>query len=224
MIDDLIDFIFPRRCISCEVILAKSQNFLCEFCKNDLPLTYWKLNTENLIYKKLGKEIPLESACASFYFYEGSVSQKLIHSLKYKRQDRVGNLLAYYLFENIRNATHKPDCIVPVPIHPKKLKIRGYNQLDILGERLAEKMNVDYIKDALQRNTHQESQTQKGKLERAQRLKNTFSVLNADDIIGKHVLLIDDVFTTGSTLLNCGKNIISLQNTKLSVATVCYVK
>ncbi len=224
MLDSLIDFIFPRRCLSCEVILAKSQNFLCEFCKYELPLTYWKLDTNNLIYKKIGKEIPLESACASFYFYEGSISQKLIHSLKYKRQDILGNLLAEYLYENIRQSNQKPECIIPVPIHPKKLKIRGYNQLDVLGKKLAEKMSIEYVPDGLQRNYHQESQTQKGKLERKQRLKNTFSLLNSKAIDGKHVLLIDDVFTTGSTLLNCAKQIIALPNTKLSIATICYVK
>ncbi len=157
-----------------------------------------------------------------FYHSEGS-SGKLIQDLKYHNRPEIGEVLAFYLAPKL--ATDPPGIIIPIPLHKKKLKIRGYNQLEKFGKKLARSLQATYRDDVLIKTSHTESQTRKSPVDRWKNVKETFRIGNISDLENKHILLVDDVLTTGATLSAAASVIYeNLPRARISVAVMAFKK
>lgn len=222
IVKSFFEFIFPKRCFSCNEILAKKQEFICVKCEFNISLTHWKLDNNNKIYNELIKNCSVESAFSSLYYYDESVAKNLIHQLKYKGQQELGVFFSELMIPSISEYHQiKPFTgIVYVPLHPKKKKIRGYNQLEVLANDLAKKLEIPVISQALKTVKYQKSQTTKSQKSRLERRKGVYQ-MNEKLNSGRY-LLIDDVFTSGATISHCVKELQKNENVKICVATVAY--
>lgn len=223
MIQSLINLIFPNYCNICREILLKNENNICNSCLHDLPFTHLlEQNSPHLLLKFYGI-LELQHAYSIFYFHKVGVMQQLIHQLKYKNNQELGNIFGKYYAHIIQKHQLSFDVIIPVPLHPKKLKERGYNQLTTFGKTMAQILEIPYIEDILVRNTYNQTQTKKNRAQRIESLEKQkiFSVINVEKIANQHVLLIDDVITTGATLIQCGKELKTIDGLKLSIITIC---
>jgi ComF family protein len=216
MWQEILSTLFPKRCIGCEIIIPSSQLFLCERCSSGLPFNYLLLNKKNSLYTKINQAVKIESASSLLLFTKENLTQKLIHHLKYKNCPELGSWLAEIWFEQNK---HRPDLqeiesIIPVPIHPKRLRERNYNQMTLCCKKLAHLLSCLYDENTLIRIHHMESQTQSGKYERMNRMIDAFQRTNRKS---KHYLLVDDVFTTGSTLISCTEKLLEANGAKVSI-------
>jgi ComF family protein len=223
---DIFAIFFPITCLCCNEYLATNESVICLICRHDLPLTNFSFEENNLIEKSFYGRIPLENATSLFYFFKKGNVQRLIHELKYKKQQRVGTLVGDWLGEQLVESQRFEtiDCIIPVPLHPKKLKIRGYNQVTTFGESLSKKLNIPYYSTILTRISSTKTQTKKLRFERWNNVQELFHVENNFTLENKHVLLIDDVITTGATLEACYDALRHTKNLKISIACMAYTK
>lgn len=208
----LLDFLFPNRCLQCNQIIS-GEELVCEICFSQIHFTHFKFNENHLFKERCRLLFPTENAFALMYFEKGSLSQKMIHSLKYGNREKTGKILAEWTSDRIDFGNEKPDVLVSIPLHPKKLKKRGYNQLHLFTETLSEKFDIPFDHEVLKRNIHTKAQAKKN---REQRLQATGKFSLNKKISGKHVLMIDDVFTTGSTMADAVWQILKNDN-KISV-------
>lgn len=189
-----LDVIFPNRCLSCDLIIHK-ELLICEICTEKLSFTHFSFDQDNLLYIRASLLYPIEKAYALFYFKEGNLAQKLIHGLKYGQQEFIAKHFAQWITERI--TLEEVNEIITVPLHPKKLKKRGYNQLTLFGNTLAKAFNLPIDHQFLKRNTHDDAQARKNKLHR----ENSTTLFSCKSSMSyRHILLVDDVFTTGNTL------------------------
>ena len=221
---NLLEFIYPTLCISCNNRLVIQEKFLCIDCWYDLPVTNFHFHTDNKVAQLFWGRVQIENATAFFAYNKGSNYQHLIHFIKYKGLKELGfetgrrfgnELLASPAFNAV-------DIIVPVPLHPKKQKIRGYNQSEWIAKGIAEAMNKTVSINNLRRNLHTSTQTRKNRFERWENVENIFEVTNPYEFRGRHILLIDDVVTTGSTLESCAFQLLQIENVKVSIATLAF--
>lgn len=223
---DVFAVFFPEACLSCGEYLATHETVICLNCRHDLPLTNFSFEKDNLIEKSFYGRIPLEKATSLFYFFKKGNVQRLIHELKYNKQQQVGTFIGDWLGEQLVESGRFDtiDCIIPVPLHPKKLKKRGYNQVTTFGESLSKKMVIPYLENILIRVSSTKTQTKKMRLERWKNVQELFHVQNNAALENKHILLIDDVITTGATLEACYDALSQTKNLKISIACMAYTK
>jgi len=197
MWNDFISLIFPRNCINCDRSLTKQEQCLCMHCKIDLPFTDDHKHRENEFIQKFAFIPNIESARSFLYFRQRGIAQKLLHQLKYQGRKDVGEVLAKWFAPCLNDLS--VDLVIPVPLHKRKQRKRGFNQSEILAQHIAEAIGIDMQKDVIRRVYSINSQTKKSKIGRWKGMENVYS--EADDLIqGKSVLLIDDVITTGATI------------------------
>jgi len=192
-------------------------------CIAVMPETNFHAYANNPIEKIFWGRLPLVSATAQYYFTKGSLMQHLMHELKYRGNKELG-LQMGRLMGNDLQQTHRfchVDALIPLPLFPAREKRRGYNQATILCQGIAQVLNVDVLRDVVVRREHTETQTKKGRTERWQNMEGKFELLNSHKIENKHVLLVDDVITTGATLEACGHELTAAYNARLSIATLC---
>jgi ComF family protein len=217
----LFHLFFPHNCVGCGNDVIDADQFICLQCINDLPHTNFAMHANNPVEKKFWGRIAVTSAMSEFYFSKASIIQNLIHEFKYNGNKNVGNYLGNIIGKSLLNSNRFPiDAVIPLPLFEKKEKMRGYNQAEILCNGIAEITNVPLIKNNVSRIFHTETQTKKGRLERWKNVEQTFCVRDPEILEGKHVLLVDDVITTGSTLEACGSEILKVNNVQLSIATL----
>lgn len=222
--DDLLELFFPSLCITCGERLISQEKFVCMNCWLDLPVTNFHLEPENKVAQLFWGRVNIENATAWFHFRKGSNYQQIIHFIKYKGikelgfecGKRLGNSLAET--KNFQDV----DVIVPVPLHPKKLNQRGYNQSEWIARGIAETLQKPVQTNNLYRKRFTSTQTKKTRLERWQNVEGIFDVNNPESFMGKHILLVDDVATTGATLEACAVPLLNFENTKVSIATLAY--
>ena len=181
---------------------------------DQILFTHHDFSESNLLKERCSLLFPLENAFALMQFEEESLSRKIVHQLKYGSREKTGKILAEWTGERIHFDDNKPDLMVSVPLHPKKLKERGYNQLHLFTETLSKKLEIPFDHQLIRRNFYQKAQAQKDKSHRAE-TENLFSV--TEEISDTHVLLIDDVFTTGNTMSSVAWEILKAGNNKVSV-------
>ena len=200
----LTQLIFPQLCLSCRRAVAGSDVLLCVACSAGLPESDSYRQPENAVTDRLAGRVSLVFGAFAYVFRDGTVCQRLIHALKYHDRPDVGTALGARFGERLRTteALQDLDGIVPVPIHPKRLRQRGYNQAERIAAGLAEHLGVAVYPAALRRRNFQASQTRMGKLDRLDNVRDTFTA-GGGDFAGKHLLLVDDVLTTGATLDFC---------------------
>ena len=221
---DLLSVILPNYCVGCGCVLTGSESFVCVYCRGKLTETQLHLQKKNRIIKRFYGQCDLSCATSLFYFYKGSVVQQLIHHLKYKNNEKIGAWLGEWLGEKIRlvQEFQQIDAVIPVPLHKEKLNTRGYNQVALFGKKIAESLNAEYIDDVLIKIKMNTTQTQKNLWLRFKDSKDIFSIQNGARIEGKHILLVDDLITTGATIESCYNQLNKIENIKIGIATMAY--
>lgn len=221
----LIDFfslVYPRVCLACGEGLLKQEECICNQCIYYLPKTNFHKLPENEVSKLFWGRVAIEHAAAFYFYKKQSKVQNLLHQLKYKGQKEVGIKLGkLYGIELIQDEKYQHfDYIIPVPLHPDKEKKRGFNQSEMFARGLSESMNVPCNTELLIRNFASETQTKKTKYKRWENVKSIFEISQPEMLKGKHVLLVDDVITTGSTLEACAQHIVAASQAKVSIAAI----
>ena len=206
-----LDILFPNRCLECDEVISKDE-IVCVKCLDKIHFTHWDFG-ENLLKQKAQFLFPVENAFSLMFFDKKGLSREILHQLKYRNQERVGGILADWVAERME-ITEKPDLLINIPLHPKKLKERGYNQLHLFTEKLAEYYEIPFRHDLLQRESYHKAQAQKNKADRGE-TKYHFSL--SENIENKHVLLIDDIYTTGNTMSAAAWEILKHKGNKLSI-------
>ncbi len=217
----LFHLFYPHNCVGCGSDVIDKDNFLCLECINDLPHTNFAMHANNPVEKKFWGRIPVTSAMSEFYFSKSSIIQNLIHEFKYRGNKKVGHYLGRLIGNSLLNSNRfNIDAIIPIPLFDKKEKQRGYNQAAILCDGISEIMNIPQIKKNVTRIVHTETQTKKHRTERWKNVEKSFFVTQPQHLEGKHILLVDDVITTGSTIEACALEILKVKNVHLSIATL----
>lgn len=222
IITSLLHFFYPHNCIGCGSDIIANNNFLCLECINNLPHTGFSLHANNPVEKMFWGRLAIFAGTSQFYFSKGSVVQNLIHQLKYKGHRKAGIYLGNLIGNSLlgTNRFSDIDLLVPLPLFAKKEFKRGYNQAMVLCEGIAEVINLPIITKNVVRIVHTETQTKKGRIERWENVEKSFSVMDISVLQGKHILLVDDVITTGATMEACGAEILKVDGARLSIATL----
>ena len=223
-LNDIFNLFYPERCSICENQLVKGEKTICVSCISELPVTnFCNLKNNNVETSFYGR-ILVEEATSLFYFHKEGKVQKLIHQLKYKGDQQIGTVLGDWLGENMleSNRFKDIDCIIAVPLHPKKLKKRGFNQLTKFGQILSDKLQVPMIEDVLVKVSVSQTQTKKNRFDRSINVDEKFELSDNRILANKHILLIDDIITTGATLEACSIALLHSKNIKISIATMAY--
>ena len=220
--NDFINLFYPKLCAACGKGLMRQENVVCATCLMELRKTNYHLDVENPVSQMFWGRVMVQNATAFYFFNKGSKFRKLIHKLKYTGEKEIGYELGRHLGGVLKNAEVFKDVevIIPVPLHPKREKKRGYNQSDWIGKGLAEAMEIKMDSKNLYRAVSNVTQTQKSRDERWENVASIFKLKNTKALEGKHVLLIDDVVTTGSTLEACAASLLEVEGLKVSIATL----
>lgn len=217
----LTELFFPGLCVTCGRKLFAGEQHMCLFCMQDLPRTNYHLETENRVAQLFWGRVDVEYATAWLYFRKGSRYRKLIHYLKYKGLKEIGESMGLLFGNDIKDSVFgQVDVLIPVPLHEKKLKARGYNQSEWIARGLSEALQKPMAADNLMRGKFTSTQTQKTRFERWQNVEGIFEASRPAEIAGKHVLLIDDVVTTGATLEAAISALLDAGAAKVSIAAV----
>lgn len=218
----LTELLFPRLCIVCGDRLIDQEQWICLHCLHHIPRTNFHLVPDNPVAQLFFGRVNLEAATSFFYFSKGSKYQTLLHCLKYKGMKELGAEMGkHFGIELLRSPQFASvDVICPVPLHPSKEKKRGYNQSWWIASGLARQMGKELSADNLKRVTATETQTRKSRFARWQNVEGIFQLTSPEAFSGKHILLVDDVVTTGSTLEACASEILSKTSAKVSIATL----
>ena len=222
---DAIDFFYPRNCVACSCVLNRNESDICLECKSSLPRTHFHFIKDNPVSKVFWGRIPVEWATSYFYFSKDSRVQKLLHHIKYNNLKELGYDVGRWFGDDLKQNSFLAsdlDYIIPVPLHHKKLKKRGYNQSELLAGGIAESMNKQMNSTNLSRNIFSSTQTRKSRYKRWENVKDIFTIKHPDELKNTHVLLVDDVITTGSTIEACGQALMQCDQIKISVASIAF--
>ena len=221
---DFFSLFYPNLCASCGQPLGKGESVICTFCNHYLPKTNFHLERNNVIEKHFWGRAEIFRASSQFYFQKGSRIQHLIHQLKYKGKTEIGVKLGTMYGNELRMSSDYDNLnvILPVPLHKSKELQRGYNQVDLFCKGLSHSMQIPWLKTILLRTRATETQTHKTRFERWQNVGTVFQITKPSVLEGKHVLITDDVITTGSTLEACANSILNIPGTTVSIATIAY--
>lgn len=216
----IIDLFFPKVCAGCHSLLLTNETVLCTVCRHEIPLTQYHLHTNNEAVKKFYGKIDIQHASAFLYYNKKGIVQELIHNLKYKGHQQIGTVLGEWYVEDLKKVIPETpfDVIIPVPLHPKKFRERGYNQVSTFGRALSKGLNVAYADTVLYRKKYSKTQSKKDLLGRSENIENLFDVIDSEKNHNKHFLLIDDVLTTGATLEACCRALLKIPGARISIA------
>lgn len=219
---DMLHLFFPELCVACEAELPMRSSCFCIGCHLKLLPSDMYLQLENEFTMRFWGRLNLHAGAAYFYFNRRTPIQHAFHQLKYHNQPGIGVQLGQAFGRLLaRSPVFAPvELIVPVPLHPRKEKIRGYNQSAMIAKGLSETMDRPFDPKALRRTLYNTSQTKKKRLDRFQNVSQAFELARPHQIEGKHILLVDDVLTTGATLEHCGRLILEAPGSHLSMATL----
>jgi ComF family protein len=223
-LEDFSSLIYPNLCICCDESLVKQEKHFCTRCAIDLPRTYYHLASENPVEQIFWGRVKVEKATSFFLFQKGSKYQKLLHHLKYRGNQNVGVELGRMFGVDCNEVNYfgDVDYIVPVPLHPRKQRQRGYNQSEAIAKGLQFTLKREIVTTNLKRRYYTSTQTRKGRFERWENVNNLFVQRNPGQFENKHVLLVDDVVTTGATLEACARAVLESKGAKVSIATLAY--
>lgn len=221
-INDTLHLFYPHVCTGCGSDLIQNGNLICLACLNNLPQTNFAQHANNPIEKIFWGRIPLTAAHCEFYFSKESLIQQLIHQLKYKGNKEIGFYMGELMGKSLLNSNrfNNIDALIPLPLNAAKERKRGYNQAAIICEGMSAVMNVPVVKNNVLRQRYTDTQTKKHRTERWQNVADSFIIKNEATLMGKHLLLVDDVITTGATLEACGEVMLNIEGVKLSIAAL----
>ena len=224
IINDINSILLPPVCFGCNARLSRGEHLLCTVCRHDLPLTDYDFSNENPVDRIFYGRVPIEKAASFLLFSKVGMVKNLLHYLKYKNQESIGDRIGDWFGQQIAQKGNLDiDFVIPVPLHPKKLKKRGYNQVDAFGRKLAHHLNADFRNDILVKTRNTRTQTKKGRFARWTNSQDLFVLNNTNGTATKKLLLVDDVITTGATIEACVSALLRLSNVKIYVATMAVV-
>ncbi|MDR1171081.1 MAG: ComF family protein [Bacteroidales bacterium] len=212
---------WPNVCACCSTGLTRGEEYICSHCMYELPVTNFHKDRDNPIAQVFWGRAPIEYATAGYFFRKGNRIQKLVHQVKYKGQKEMGAVLGREMGKSLRGSSFSEvDLIAPVPLHPQKFRKRGYNQSEWIAKGLAEALDKPVNTQALVRRFFTATQTRKKRFARWENVDSGFGLINPGTFAGQHILLIDDVITTGATLEACIHAVLSAPGSKVSVAAL----
>lgn len=221
LINDFLQFFFPELCIACHHLLTAEEKVLCTSCLYHLPRTDFHKFLDNPVSQLFWGRVKIEASASWFYYFKGSAYQSIIHKLKYNGRKDIGiELGRIFASEILTSDVCSVDLLIPVPLHPRKLKSRGYNQSEMIAKGMADIMNKEMLNNVLIKTSFTETQTRKSRFDRYLNIEGKFKVINEEKIQNKHILLIDDVITTGATIESCAVALLKVNGVKLSVASL----
>ncbi len=231
LLGKIIDLFFPRYCVECGNRLVGTEEMICTSCLINLPYTdTWSNPYENKMAKMFWGRIPIERCAALFYYRSHSLPSNIIYKLKYFDRPEVGIYMGRFIAHKGKDFFDGIDAIIPIPLAPKRLKSRGYNQSEMIAYGIQKTTGLPIITDAVTRTVFTESQTHKNRWQRLENVEHVFQLSESyhlgkekhpiSDLAGKHLLIVDDVCTTGSTIIACCKQLMKAGKIKFSVTSI----
>ncbi len=225
ILNDINSVLFPRVCFGCNARLNRGEYHLCTVCRNQLPLTEYSFNVENAVDRIFFGRNTIKKANSFLFFIENGIVKNMIHHLKYRNQEQIGAFLGdwhgHIIAEN--NYIDKIDYVIPVPLHHKKLKKRGYNQVSEFGKRLAHHLDAEFLENALIKTANTKTQTKKGRIGRWQNNKALYMLNDPLNLLNKNILLVDDVITTGATMEICANTLHEAKGVTIYITSMAVV-
>ncbi len=220
----LLHLAFPQLCASCGSDVLPKNQLLCLPCLEALPQTHFHLHQSNPIEKIFTGRLPLQHVTSQYYFTKESGLQHLLHQMKYKGAKELCMYMGKLMGQQLAQSPWigEINALVPLPLFAQRQRQRGYNQSALLCDGIAEVLQKPVLREVVIRSTATESQTRKNRVERWQNMEGVFDIADTSKIKGKHLLLVDDVVTTGATLESCGRALLNAEATRLSIATLCF--
>ncbi len=221
---DVLNLVYPSICEGCGAELVGNEHNICVACWRGIPKTKFHLQQNNPIEQRFFGRIPVEHASSFYYFNKDTHIQEVLHALKYKSKTKIGIELGQRFGNELKDCDwiKDIDMLIPIPLSKQKLKIRGYNQSECIAIGLSESLHIPVDTQSVIRTKNTKSQTTMTIAERIENVKDAFEVQQPVSFENKHVLLVDDVMTTGATLESCAREILKTPNTKISILTLAY--
>lgn len=222
MIKNLLNLFFPELCKACSQVLVDNEHIICTSCRHNLPVTNFHFEDEEFVKKVLYGRVKLENATALLHFQKKGITQQLIHNLKYRNQEQIGSFLGKWLGNELKtiNTYKSVDVVIPVPLHKSKMRKRGYNQVVKFAQEIAVALNTTYNDTILIKEKSAETQVFKKRIARWTSVSEVFTITNTKTLTGKHILIVDDIITTGATMEACAKELQKIPNITLSIAAM----
>ena len=216
----LLDLFFPGICMACEEQQAIRNHLYCVHCTYEISATQHWDHRQNEFTQKFVGRIPIEQGASLYKFVPGGLFQKVIHKLKYQSRPEIGVHLGRIAGREMKKKWDLPDMIIPVPIHPQKLWTRGYNQAERIAYGISQELSVPVHQRSLAKVHMTKSQTGFHRMERMNNVEDAFKLMDHKNYSKKHILLVDDVLTTGATLEACAKPLVQIPNIRISMFTL----
>lgn len=218
----LARMISPAKCCVCGMVLPADEECICHKCNSELPRTNLHLQPDNRVEKMFWGKVPIVRATSYFYYHRGGDFRLIVHRMKYSGHKEYGQVLGRIMATELKESGFFDgiDGLVPVPLHPDKLKKRGYNQSEWLARGVSQVTGIPLMTDAVKRSLYTETQTRKTKVERWENVNGIFTLNTSVDLSGKHLLIIDDVLTTGATTTACADAFQQVPDIRISVLTL----
>jgi len=212
--------LFPNLCICCKGYLSNQERFICDMCNYNLPLYEFNSLKDNDLRKKFWGTLPIQECLAYLSFKQNNEVQKIMHELKYNGNKEIGFAMGLTLGQLILSFDKLDDIdfIIPIPLHKKREDQRGFNQAEVIANGVSNIIKVPVLNNVVGRVINNKSQTNRNRLDRSINTEDIFKVMNLKPLEGKHILLLDDVITTGATMISCGNSLLRVKDLKLSVA------
>lgn len=225
IINDINSILVPIVCFGCNAHLNRGEQHLCTVCRNLLPLTEYTFNKENTLDRIFYGRVRIKKVSSFLFFNENGIVQRLIHHLKYKNQEQIGVFLGDWYGQLLKENKflEEIDVVIPVPLHKKKLKQRGYNQVAQFAERLAYHINAEYIDHILIKTANTKTQTTKTRIGRWQNNQSLYKLTNTSFLKNKKILLVDDVITSGATMEICATALQESEGVIIYIASMAVV-
>jgi ComF family protein len=223
---DFLSLFFPELCAACGTPLYKNESAICTSCIYHLPVTNFHGDPTNKFCKQLWGRFNFKHASSFVFFRKGDRVQNIIHQLKYNKRPEVGFRMGQLYGTVLKDCKiwDNPDLIVPVPLHPTRLKQRGYNQSESFADGIASVLSVPVINDILIRREYTKTQTQKSRFGRYENLRSAFLCRQPEAFANKHILIVDDVMTTGATIEACCLTLSEIENLEISISTIAFTE
>src|ERR1700688_3401888 len=224
IIKSLLHLFFPYTCCGCGTDLITENILFCIYCQACMPLTCFEYFPSNPIEKIFWGRAGIEAAAAHLYFTTGSAVQHSLHLLKYKSKKEIGIYFGQRMGESLIHSFRFSECeiIIPLPLFAARDKKRGYNQTTMIAIGLSQQLKIPVIEDAIIRVKKTETQTHKSRIQRWKNMESTFEIRNPQKIYGKHILLVDDVITTGASLEACARALLGIPGVRISIACLAH--
>ena len=222
VIKNLLNFFFPEVCYACNESLSDNEKHICTQCRHNLPITNYHFTNDNSVEKVFYGRVKIENATSLFHFHKKGIVQQLIHNLKYKVYQDIAHDLGACLGNELKDLPeyNSVNYVIPVPLHKRKLKKRGFNQVTKFGEQLANALNANYNEAILIKTSNTSTQVFKNRISRWNSAYEIFDIVETNTLKGKHILLVDDIITTGATIESCVNVLNKVKDVKISVATM----